>query len=178
MFPARHFVLGLQMYYKNSYAQIFWDIFMKISQASLCWPDIWEEIPVRLGFFVLTHDFRHFLHRWNPLRSHPPFVLTRNHESLPPRILESDAGNRCRNAAAGGPFVVAATEIGIGFGLSLLLSFSIPAAIPKSWPEIKNHCSPEAVSWAKRAAIPKFTHSNPESLHAGGHFWGKRCSDS
>ena len=41
--------------------------------------------------------------------------------------------------------------------------------IPKSWPEIKNHCSPEAVSWAKRAAILKLTPSNPESLQKVPH---------
>ena len=44
------------------------------------------------------------------------------------------------------------------------------AAIRKSGLEIKNHCTLEAVSWQKPAAIPKLTPSNQESLHARGHF--------
>ena len=54
-------------------------------------------------------------------------------------------------------FIVAEREIGIGSGLSLLLSYSIPAVIPKSWPEIKNHCTLDGVPGEKAAAIPKFT---------------------
>ena len=51
-------------------------------------------------------------------------------------------------------FIVAATEIGIGSVLSLLLSYSIPAV------------------------IPNFTPWNQESLQPRGCFLGKACSDS
>ena len=49
---------------------------------------------------------------------------------------------------------------------------------PSSPPQIKNHCRTEAVSGQKPAVIPKFTPSNQESLHAGGRFRAKTCSDS
>ena len=81
------------------------------------------------------------------------------------------------------PFFFAATKIRIGRGRSLPLRnqqakpFS-PASIRKSGPEIKNHCPLEDVSGGKLAAIAKFTPSNQESLHAGGRFQAKTCSDS
>ena len=53
-----------------------------------------------------------------------------------------------------------------------------PASIRKSGLEIKNHCTLEGVSGGKLAAIAKFTPSNQESLHAGGRFQAKPCSDS
>ena len=40
---------------------------------------------------------------------------------------------------------------------------------PSLPPEIKNHCSPEAFSWAKHVAILKLTPSNPESLQKVPH---------
>ena len=51
-------------------------------------------------------------------------------------------------------------------------------AIPKSGPEIKNRCTLEDISGRKPAAIPNFTPSNQESLHPGGRFRSKTCSDS
>ena len=55
-------------------------------------------------------------------------------------------------------------------GAVLSYSSDGAAAIPKSGPEIKNHCTLEDISGQKPAAIPKLTPSNPESLHAGGRF--------
>ena len=80
-------------------------------------------------------------------------------------------------------FFFAAKKIRIGRRRSLPLRnhqakpFS-PASIRKSGPEIKNHCPLEDVSGGKLAAIAKFTPSNQESLHAGGRFQAKTCSDS
>ena len=53
-----------------------------------------------------------------------------------------------------------------------------PASILKSGPEIKNRCTMEGVSRQNPAVILKFTPSNQESLHAGGRFQAKTCSDS
>ena len=88
----------------------------------------------------------------------------RNHSSLPQRKLESDADHlsrngRCRRA------IPHCCDDGA-------------AVIRKSGPEIKNRCSNEAVSGQNPAAIPKFTPSNQESLHAKGRKRGKTCSDS
>ena len=53
-----------------------------------------------------------------------------------------------------------------------------PASIRKSGPEIKNHCAPRVKSQENPAAILKLAPSNQESLHAGGRFQAKPCSDS
>ena len=81
-----------------------------------------------------------------------------------------------------------ATKIRIGRGRSLPLrplqaGYSSlqrrdAAAIRKFGPEIKNRCTQKDVSGEKLAAIPKFTPSNQESLHAGGPIPGIPCSDS
>ena len=95
-------------------------------------------------------------------------------------ILSLPASHDC---AAGGPFFFAAKKIRIGRGRSLPLRnqqakpFS-PASIPKSGPEIKNRCTHEGINRQNLAAIPKLTPSNQESLHAGGRFRAKTCSDS
>ena len=88
----------------------------------------------------------------------------RNYSSLPLRKLESDADHlsrngRCRRA------IPHCCDDGA-------------AVIRKSGPEIKNHCTLEDVSGQNHAAIPKFTPSNQESLHAKGRKRGKTCSDS
>ena len=49
---------------------------------------------------------------------------------------------------------------------------------PNSPPEIKNHCARETVSRQNPTAIPKLNPSNQESLHTGGRFLAKTCSDS
>ena len=91
-------------------------------------------------------------------------------------------------------FIVAAREIGIGSGLSLLLSYSIPAVIPNFTPlksritavprqflgqsvqrflnsptQIQNHCTREGISWENAAVIPKSwpeikNHCSPEAV--------------
>ena len=52
------------------------------------------------------------------------------------------------------------------------------ASIRKSGLEIKNRCTQEGVNRHILAVIPKFTPSNQESLQPRGRFWAKPCSDS
>ena len=52
------------------------------------------------------------------------------------------------------------------------------ASIPKSGPEIKNHCIARAILEGFPAAIPKLTPSNQESMHARGRKRGNPCIDS
>ena len=63
-------------------------------------------------------------------------------------------------------------------GLILSVATTNPAVIPKSGPEIKNHCSYGTVSWQSLAAILKLTPSNQESLHVRGLKCAKTCCDS
>ena len=88
----------------------------------------------------------------------------RNHSSLPLRKLESDAGHRSRDGRCRRAIPHCCDDGA--------------AVIRKSGPEIKNHCTLEDVSGQNHAAIPKFTPSNQESLHAKGRKLGKTCSDS
>ena len=99
-----------------------------------------------------------------------------------------------RRWAAGEPFFFDATKIRIGRGRSLPLRnqqakpFS-PASIPKSGPEIKNHCTKEGVNGEKLTSIRKFgleiknrcTHEginrqNPTSIRKFGLEIKNRCT--
>ena len=87
-------------------------------------------------------------------------------------LLRSDEEqNRMRKVVAataveGGPFSFAATIIRIGRGIRCRYGRSrraifyrhddCAASIPKSGPEIKNHCTKEGVNGEKLALIPKF----------------------